>query len=184
MKNPLYLVVMSLICLALLTVSPAQAAYLLLNDVLSTGGGHVESAGYLLDYSTGQVAVGQSMGLDHIESGGFWGWQLLPPAVAVEEETPELLPSSHALSQNYPNPFNPETHIGYQLPAASHVSLVVFNVTGQIVCRLVDELQMPGSYTATWKGVDQSGRAVASGIYFYRLTCGEFQQVRKMLLLK
>jgi len=184
MKKPLYLVMLSLICLALLTVSPTQAAYLLLNDVLSTGGGHLESGGYLLDYSTGQVAVGLSTGPTHIESGGFLGWQLLGPVVSVEEETPELVPSRHALSQNYPNPFNPETHIGYQLPTASHVSLVVFNVTGQIVNRLVDELQMPGSYTATWKGVDQSGRAVASGIYFYQLTCGEFQQVRKMLLLK
>jgi len=184
MKNPLYLVMLSLICLAVLTVSPTQAAYLLLNDVLSTGGGHVESAGYLLDYSMGQVAVGQSLGPDHIESGGFWGWQLLAPVVAVEEEPAELVPSSYALFQNYPNPFNPETHIGYQLPAASHVSLAVFNVTGQVVRRLVDEHQAPGSYMATWKGVDHAGRAVASGIYFYRLTCGEFQQVRKMLLLK
>ena len=74
MKNLFFLSVLSLTCLALLSVTPVQGDYLMVKDVLSTSGGHLESSSYLLDYSTGQVAVGQSEGTDHIETGGFWGW--------------------------------------------------------------------------------------------------------------
>jgi hypothetical protein len=185
MKKLLYPSLFSLMCLVLLAVSAAQSDYLIVKDVFSTSGGQVESANYLLDYSTGQVAVGRSVGTAHIETGGFWGWGIwVPDTTAVEERLPQHVPSSYVLFQNYPNPFNPETRIGYQLPEAGHVCLVVFNVTGQEVCRLVDGDQTPGEYLVTWDGRDGLGRPVASGIYFYRLTCGEFQQVRKMLLLK
>jgi hypothetical protein len=184
MKKVFALAVLFLVFPALLGISWAQADYLLVKDVLNESGGHVESANYLLDYSTGQVAVGQSAGTDHIEMGGFWGWAIWAPVVAVEEEFSELVPGDYVLFQNYPNPFNPETSIGYQLPEDSHVSLMVFNVTGQEVCRLVEWNQAPGEYVVTWDGRDGLGRPVASGIYFYQLTCGQFQQVRKMLLLK
>ncbi len=184
MKKLLYLSVLSLISLALLTVSPARADYLLVKDVLSTSGGHVESGGYLLDYSTGQVATGQSQGTDHIETGGFWAWSPWGVEVAVEEEISELVPQSFALSQNYPNPFNPQTTIRYQLPAAGRVSLAVYNVMGQEVCRLVDWDQAAGEHAITWNGLDEASRPVASGIYFYQLVADQFCEVRKMLLLK
>ncbi len=173
-----------LLVLTLMTVPPAWGDYLLVKDVLSSSGGHVESAGYLLDYSTGQVAVGQSGGTEHIEMGGFWVWALWEPAVAVEERVFEAVPARYVLLQNYPNPFNPETRIGYQLPEAGRVRLVVFNVTGQEVRRLVDGDQAPGEYRVIWDGRDELGRSVASGIYFYQLVCGQFQQVCKMLLLR
>ena len=184
MKKLLYLSVLSLICLALLAVSPARGGYLLVKDVLSESGGHAQSASYLLDYSAGQVAVGQSEGTDHIETGGFWAWSPWGVFVGVEEQVPELVPNTYVLYQNYPNPFNPETRISYQLPRAGQVSLVIFNVTGQVVRRLVDGDQTPGSHVLTWNGVDELGRPVASGIYFYQLIAGEFREVRKMLLLK
>jgi hypothetical protein len=184
MKKLLCLSVLSLTCLALLSACPALGDYLMVKDVLSTSGGHLESSSYMLDYSTGQVAVGQSAGTEHIESGGFWGWAPFAEEVAVEEEVPEQMPGQYALLQNYPNPFNPETSIGYRLPQAGHVSLMVFNVTGQMVRRLVDWDQAPGEHVATWDGTDQMGQPVASGIYFYQLVTGEFCEVRKMLLLK
>lgn len=184
MNKLFFLSLLSLTCLALLTVSMVRADYILFKDVFSTSGGHVESSSYLLDYSTCQVAVGQSGGTDHLETGGFWAWSPWGVVVEVEEERIEPVPSTYVLSQNYPNPFNPQTSIRYQLPEARHVSLVVYNVTGQEVCRLMDGVQGPGEFEVTWRGVDETGRPVASGIYFYRLVCGEFQQVRKMLLLK
>ncbi len=172
-------------CLALLIISPARADYILVKDVLSTSGGHLESSSYLLDYSTGQTAVGQSQGTSHIETGGFWSWSPWGAEVAVEEEVlPGPMPGCFALSQNYPNPFNPRTHIIYQLPQADRVTLTVYNVRGQAVCRLVDEEQGAGEHEVTWQGQDDAGRAVASGIYFYQLVTGEFHQTRKMLLLK
>ncbi len=184
MKKTLFLTALSVIFFAFLAVSPAQSGYLQVNDLLSTSGVHVESGSYLLDYSTGQTATGQSQGTDHIESGGFWAWSPWGVEVAVEEEILELMPDSYVLSQNYPNPFNPHTTIRYQLPEAGYVYLAIYNVTGQQVRRLVDWDQAAGEYAVAWNGLDEASRPVASGIYFYQLVAGEFCEVRKMLLLK
>jgi hypothetical protein len=184
MKKLFNLSLIGAACLALLAITLAHADYILLKDVLSTSGGHLESASYMLDYSTGQTAVGQSQGTSYIESGGFWNWSPLGPFVSVEDELPDFAPGSYALSQNYPNPFNPETRIQYRLAKNSPVLLEIFNVRGQSVRRLVNWEQSAGSYVITWNGLDEAGVPVASGIYFYRLAAGEFVEVRKMLLLK
>ena len=84
------------------------------------------------------------------------------------------------LFQNYPNPFNPETTIKYQLPDASEVHLVVFDLLGREVSRLVNEVQNAGIHTRTF-----DARGLSSGIYWYRLTInGRAVQSRKMILLK
>jgi hypothetical protein len=184
MKKLLNFALIGAVCLTLVTVSGARADYILVKDVLSTSGGHLESASYLLDYSTGQTAVGMSQGTSHIETGGFWSWSPWGEVVAVEEQIDEVLPGSYRLSQNYPNPFNPRTHISYQLPQNGHVTLAVYNVMGQRVRELLDWEQTAGEHVVTWDGLDDAGRPVASGIYFYQLVTGEFVQTRKMLLLK
>ncbi len=94
------------------------------------------------------------------------------------------LPTEFGLSQNYPNPFNPVTTIRYSLPHRSHVTLTVHNILGQKVATLVNTLRPPGNHTARWNGRDSRGRAVSSGVYFYRLTTEGFVDTRKMLLLK
>jgi hypothetical protein len=184
MNKRLFVSLLTGICLSLLASAVASADHLLVKDVLNNGGGHVESASYLLDYSVGQVAIGRSMGSSYVEWAGFWGWSLWEPFLAAEGETQQFLPTTYALQQNYPNPFNPQTCISYQLPRAVHVSLVVFNVKGQVVCQLVDEYQASGEHLVTWNGTDQSGCPVSSGVYFYRLCVADFQEMRKMLLLK
>ena len=90
------------------------------------------------------------------------------------------IPKEYSLAQNYPNPFNPSTKIFYELPKASRVSLVVYDVLGREVATLVDKMQQPGSYTVTFS--TQDGRA--SGVYFYRIHAGDFVSVKKMMLLK
>lgn len=103
-----------------------------------------------------------------------------PTAVA---EAPETLPESYALYQNYPNPFNPETVIPFDVPKATEVSFEVYNLLGQQV--YVRSRFLPaGSHEITWNGLDKTGSAVASGIYYYRLTAGDFSETRKMVLLK
>ncbi len=89
------------------------------------------------------------------------------------------LPTSYSLSQNYPNPFNPTTDIQFDVPKASNVKLSVYNVLGQEVVTLVDEKMAAGSYVADWDASNAS-----SGVYFYRITAGEFSQTRKMVLMK
>ncbi len=94
------------------------------------------------------------------------------------------LPKAYELFQNNPNPFNPETQIKYDLPASGQVQLIVYNILGQKVKVVVNEVQEAGHRSATWDGKDDAGKDVASGIYFYKLQTGNFQNTRKMVLLK
>ena len=94
------------------------------------------------------------------------------------------IPSEFGLSQNAPNPFNPVTQIAYQLPEAGDVSLVVYNVLGQEVVRLVQAHQSAGYYRVNWNGQDARGRMASSGVYFYRLQAGGLVRTHKMVLLK
>ena len=89
------------------------------------------------------------------------------------------IPAKFSLSQNYPNPFNPTTTVRYSIPKASLVSLKIYNVLGQEVVTLVNQHQSAGNYTSTF-----DASRLASGVYFYRLNAGSFNQVKKMLLLK
>jgi len=98
----------------------------------------------------------------------------------------DQLPKDFALEQNYPNPFNPSTIINYQLPANSRVTLKVYNLLGQVVKILADEMQSAG-----YKSVQWNARGIATGVYFYRLEAASasgpaksFVKVRKMLLIK
>ncbi|MBN1561997.1 T9SS C-terminal target domain-containing protein, partial [candidate division KSB1 bacterium] len=95
-----------------------------------------------------------------------------------------LVPLEFALLQNYPNPFNPQTTIRFDLPASAEVSLVVYDMQGRIVRTLMAGHQGAGVHSAIWNGTDDAGRAVASGLYIYHLTAGEFSDIRKMTLLK
>jgi len=93
-------------------------------------------------------------------------------------------PTEFALLQNFPNPFNPETTIKYNLAESADVHLQIYNVVGQVVRTLVVERQSAGRYQVRWNGTDDRGMAVSSGIYFYHVSAGKFQDVRKLMLLK
>jgi len=93
-------------------------------------------------------------------------------------------PLTFGLSVNYPNPFNPSTLIRFTLPAPGPARLIVYNVVGQRVRSLVDEVMEAGEHEIRWHGVDEAGKKVATGIYFYRLTSDFGTETRKMLLLK
>ncbi len=94
---------------------------------------------------------------------------------------------ANQLWQNYPNPFNPETKIRYSVSpasAAQNVTLKIYNIRGQLVRTLVNEKLDSGMHEAVWKGINESGNTVGSGVYFYRLEIGDDHFNRKMLLLK
>jgi hypothetical protein len=99
-------------------------------------------------------------------------------------DDPETIPSSFTLYQNYPNPFNPSTTITFELEQRSHVTLTILNMLGQEVAHLVNREMAAGAQSVRWNGTTDDGTPVASGIYLYRLTAGDFVQTRKMELLK
>ena len=112
-------------------------------------------------------------------------------AFASTDETGIQIPKHYSLSQNYPNPFNGSTVIEYNLPIASNVRLSILDINGREVATLVDERQKAGTHNVTWRGLDQQGRSLASGIYFYRITAPSsnrvsqpFDLVRRMIYLK
>lgn len=110
--------------------------------------------------------------------------QLSNQAVVAGVLNLQSTPSEFALLQNFPNPFNPETTINYNLAASSDVTLQIYNVVGQVVRTLVSEPQSAGRYQVRWNGTDDRGVPVSSGIYFYSVRAGKFQDVRKLMLLK
>lgn len=94
------------------------------------------------------------------------------------------LPTKFALNQNYPNPFNPTTEIRFDLPTRSKINISIYNVLGQRVKTLLDDEKAAGSYVADWDGTSDGGNSVSSGVYFYRMQAGNFQETKKMMLLK
>ncbi|MBC8192503.1 MAG: T9SS type A sorting domain-containing protein [Candidatus Marinimicrobia bacterium] len=92
-------------------------------------------------------------------------------------------PNHYALHQNYPNPFNPTTNINYSLPEHSAVKLAVFNILGQELMTLLNEVQQAGNYKVQWSGLDKSGTPASTGVYFCRLEAGDYRQTIKMIYL-
>ena len=108
-------------------------------------------------------------------------------ALGLKISTPvdRTSPRTYSLAQNYPNPFNPTTTIEYSIVRRGPVSLRVYNVAGQLVRTLVDEVQSPEQVAPVrWDGRNDAGYPVSSGVYFYRLTTPGFTQTRKMVILK
>ena len=95
------------------------------------------------------------------------------------KETASKLPSTFVLEQNFPNPFNPSTSIRYSIPSTSKVTLRVFDILGREVQTLVNTVQAPGQYTATW-----NAQNLATGVYFYQLSAGSITETKKLMLLK
>lgn len=95
------------------------------------------------------------------------------------DDTDPNVPLAYSLSQNYPNPFNPTTSIRYALKQAGAVKIELYNTLGQKVRTLVDEVKPAGTYT-----LQVDAASLASGVYFYRIQTSEFQQTRKMVLMR
>ncbi|MEN8230298.1 MAG: metallophosphoesterase [Bacteroidota bacterium] len=105
--------------------------------------------------------------------------------VSVDEPVTDLIaPGQDHLYQAYPSPFNQSTKIRYTMAEAGIVNISVYNINGQIVATLVNRKQAAGSHTVTWEGVNDTGKKVASGIYFYRMHADDFLKTRKIILSK
>jgi hypothetical protein len=93
-------------------------------------------------------------------------------------------PAVTSLDQNSPNPFNPETEIRFYVPEQSRVVITIYNTLGQVVNTLTNQEYGAGSHSVRWNGLDRSGAQLASGVYFFQMRTGDFNQIRKMTLLR
>jgi hypothetical protein len=112
-------------------------------------------------------------------TGLYRAMKFSPNVLGVDEPGPGDVPVTYALRQNYPNPFNPSTTIEYSIPRSDRVSLKVFNLLGQEIATLVNEVQAAGTYAVSF-----NASSFPSGVYFYRLEAGKFSVVRKMAIVK
>ena len=130
----------------------------------------------------------------HIEGGEIFEYRLADvsydsfkqyhdmPAVEIEIEI--FLPAEFSLMQNFPNPFNPITTIEYRLPEDSFVSLVIYDVRGQIIQTLESSHQNAGWHEFNWNGQTNDGKIISTGLYFARIVAGDYSNTIKMLYLK
>ena len=99
-------------------------------------------------------------------------------------QNPAPVPTSFELEQNYPNPFNPSTNIQFSLSATSNVKLSVYNMLGQEVATLTNQIYQAGTFSVTWDGRDNDGQTAESGVYIYKLESENQSLAKKMLLMK
>ncbi len=104
--------------------------------------------------------------------------------LVITNRTVAAVPKEFALHQNYPNPFNPSTKIRYDVPKETRVTLIVYNVIGQEVAKLVDEVQSAGYKSVEWGTRATNGREISSGVYFYTMKADDFVVTRKLVLIR
>ncbi|MDD3050706.1 MAG: T9SS type A sorting domain-containing protein, partial [Candidatus Cloacimonetes bacterium] len=143
-------------------------------------------------------AVGSSaIGLDNSTNGNSYndigGWHVLTDGTLMiraivdrftSENGQEIEPVTQLSVNNYPNPFNPTTNIVLNIPKEGKVNVTVYNLKGQTVNTLLNEVLPIGQRTLVWNGTDHKGNQVSSGVYFYRVETNEKTINKKMILLK
>ena len=175
------------ICSGGLTLNmPGEYAVRVTGGMMSAGSrdGDDVHVGFVSDGSGNPVLL-------HIEPVGATAEDLTLPGI-VDAELNEgaiplastLVPTSLSLSQNAPNPFNPVTTIGFSLPEAGAMNLVIYDALGRQVRTLVSGQAEAGVYSVAWDGRDAVGRPVASGVYVYRLTTASGTLVRRMTMIR
>jgi hypothetical protein len=114
-----------------------------------------------------------------------------PPFANILTAVDENLPGSghgngpaYELGQNHPNPFISRTWIDYKLPSACHVTISIYNVSGELITVIVDGQQGAGKHTVEWDGMNDAGVAASPGVYFYRIRTDDYTETGKMFMLK
>jgi hypothetical protein len=138
--------------------------------------------GFSMQYSRDDVL---SLPIDRFEiAENVFAWmQFITNPCCIGYADAEV-PSAYKLSQNFPNPFNPTTTIKFDMKEKGPVTLKVYNVAGQLVRTLVDDVRDAAAYSIAWDGRNNIGSDVASGIYFYKMETNGFSETRKMVLLR
>jgi hypothetical protein len=151
-------------------------------NVVGIGGGEM-TGNYKCGSTVGQTAAGQITGADYWALVGFWQPE---EQVGVREQTysPTAGPLVTRLYTPQPNPARAHVAIRYSLCAETRVRLTLHDLTGRVVRTLADGVMRPGRYCTRWSGADNLGRVLANGVYFVRMTAGDYWATEKVVLQK
>jgi hypothetical protein len=156
---------------------------LIVNNQLSriaATGSTVEEGSWIRDTLT-------STGVEYHTRNPFWilEWGISDNGVIDVKTVLPIMPEDYILEQNYPNPFNPSTTIRFTLPTPEDISLIIYDINGKEVSKLIDNQRFEiGTFETNWNGKNKDGKNVSSGTYFYKLKWGNFEKSMKMSLLK
>jgi len=174
-------IIRTLVIFSLVLSVYTQQNYKLAASVFGSGGIKVSNSSYELNGTVGQAVIGNSSGSSYKQLAGFWQAQQML-VTDVGDESENILPTEYKLEQNYPNPFNPSRIIKYQIPAASTVSLIVYDILGRKAAELINnEWKEAGYHQFNFSAV---GYHLSSGIHFYRLQTDGYSNVKKFVVLK
>lgn len=152
---------------------------------IAGGGGAFSTApgsGYQLGGTIGQSNAGPLTGGSYALKGGFWNLGGASP-VDVDDDHPGP-PVAFRVYQNVPNPFSAQTTIAFDLPSDQRVQMAVYNLKGERVRVLLDEVMPAGRHSMTWAGIGDDGRPLPSGVYWIRTQAKDRSDVRKTVLVK
>ncbi len=161
--------------LVIFVATSAAADYVIEESVVASGGGAGAGGSYSLLGTVGQPVIGTALSATNTAEIGFW----YQPGWILTGITDPDGPLAFRMNQNAPNPFNPVTTLSYSVAARTHVTISVYNVSGRLVKTLVDESKEAGRFETVL-----DARGLTSGVYFARMTAGDFVETTKMVLLK
>ena len=159
--------------------------YLIFMNIYGNEEDHGEVVFHIYNESTDEILF--SSQLVEFETNGMVGTLSEPYTLDASSLTvydSGYIPGVFSLSQNYPNPFNPVTTIGYGIPQSSAVRITVYNMLGEEVTTIENQVLDAGYYFTTWNGQDNLGNVVSAGVYLYQIQAGDFTKTRKLILLK
>jgi len=154
-------------------------------DLISGNLDSGESQEIEITFDTNNLAPGEyncNIIIDQIEPGQV----IIPVELIVTSSSTHgiTIPDQTRINGNYPNPFNPDTNINFYIGSETITALEIYNLKGQKINTILNRKLSIGEYNIPWEGLDHDGNSVPSGLYLYKLRSGDFQQTRKMLLLK
>ncbi|MFQ5865936.1 MAG: T9SS type A sorting domain-containing protein [bacterium] len=144
----------------------------------------VFNSGALMKIAFGSSQFGIPRPTEFETSGNILEKQISLITAINEGRAINQTPSNYSLVQNYPNPFNPETKIEFSLQKSGRVEISIYNLLGQEIITLVNEVKSPGKYQVKWNGKNRYGTDVSSGIYFYQMKTENFTDMKKMMLIR
>lgn len=161
-----------LLILGFILPGQAQAQYTIRQSVFGSGGGIISGSSNRINGTAGQPFIGVISNSSGRHYSGFWYTQRYI-LTDVEQELTNALPTDYRLEQNYPNPFNPATIIEFAVPEPSKVSIKIYNILGEEITTIFEEIVQAGLYKVNWTPSNLS-----SGFYIYRMIAKSIQNDR------